>query len=134
MTRFLVKAAVVGTVLGALGFAVAAGDREMFVPPPESVAESFGRQLAAGRYDRALPFLSRNAAASTDAAALEMLARELEQSVGSAILDVTGEPIEMRLDIAQARARVRGRGLGETTITFALVREKRLWKIDGWTR
>jgi hypothetical protein len=47
---------------------------------------------------------------------------------------MTEEPIEMRLDIAQARARVRGRGLGETTITFALVREKRLWKIDGWTR
>lgn len=134
MSALLAKALVIGTVLGALGYAVAAGDRQTFVPPPESVAASFVRQLTARRYDRALPLLSRQAAAATDARRLEVLREELERSAGGAIAHVEGEPLEMGPALAQAAARLRGPARAETIVTFALVREQGLWKIDGWSR
>jgi hypothetical protein len=132
MGAILAKAAVMCVALGALALAVAAGDKGTFVPPPESVSESFVRQLTTGRYDRALPFLSRQAAAATDVEALNVLARDLDQSVGG-VESVEGEQGDVKGRIAQARARVRGPG-AEAIITFALVRELGLWRIDGWTR
>lgn len=133
MNGLAAMVAVICAVLAALAFAVAAGDRAMLVPPPESVSESFIRQLASGRYDRALPFLSRHAAASADLARLETLATELEQEVGG-IEQVSAELLGMKSDLAEARASVRGGAQTEAGITFALVREQGLWKIDGWSR
>jgi hypothetical protein len=124
---------VLGAALGAISAVLTAGDRSLFVPPPESVAESFVRQLAAGRYDRALPLLSRNAADATDVRGLQVLAEDLERSAGGAIEQIEGEPLNMKRDLAQAAARLQGRAGAQTTITFALVREKGLWKIDGWS-
>jgi hypothetical protein len=125
---------VLASSLGIITAVVTAGDRGLFVPPPESVAEGFVRQLAAGRYDRAIPLLSRNAAAQTDVSRLEALARDLERAVGGVIEQVEGEPQQMEGHIAQASARIRGRGRAESIITFALVRERGLWRIDGWGR
>jgi hypothetical protein len=128
------KIAILIAVLAALGLAVAAGDRKMFVPPPESVAESFVRQLMAGRYDRALPLLSRHAVVSADIAKLETLAAELTRSVGGSVTQVEADLLEMKANIAEAIVTLFGRSHAKTTITFALVRERGLWKIDGWTR
>jgi hypothetical protein len=128
------KIVVLIAILAALALAVAAGDRATFVPPPESAAENFVRQLMAGRYDRALPLLSRHAAVTADTAKLETLGTDLERSVGNRVTQVDGEPLEMKSDIAEAMVTVFGRAQARTTITFALVREKGLWKIDGWTR
>jgi hypothetical protein len=134
MQALVAKTAVVVIVLGLLRLVVAWGDRETFIPPPESVTEGFVRQLAAGRYDRALPFLSRQAGASTDATTLEVLAGELERSVGGAVEHIEAEPVEMTADLAETVARVRGRHHAQITITFALVCEQDHWKIDGWSR
>jgi hypothetical protein len=130
----VVKIAILVAILAALALAVAAGDRATFVPPPESVAENFVRQLMAGRYDRARPLLSRHAAVTADIAKLETLALELERSVGGSVTRIDAEPLEMKANIAEATVIVHGRSGAKTTITFALVREKGLWKIDGWTR
>jgi hypothetical protein len=129
-----VKAIVIGSVLAALGLAIAAGDRETFVPPPDSVAESFVRHLAGGRYDRARALLSRHAAASADLATLETLARDLERSAEGGVARVDAAPLDMKANIAEAAATVRDAAGGQRTVTFALVRENGLWRIDGWTR
>lgn len=134
MADLALKIAVLVAILAALALVVAAGDRRMFVPPPESVAGNFVRQLIAGRYDRARPLLSRQAAVSAELAKLETLAVELERSVGGSATHIEAEPLEMKANIAEAIVTVHGRSQAKTTITFALVREKGLWKIDGWTR
>lgn len=134
MADLALKIAVLVAILAALALVVAAGDRRMFVPPPESVAGNFVRQLIAGRYDRARPLLSRHAAVSAELAKLETLAVELERSVGGSATHIEAEPLEMKANIAEAIVTVHGRSQAKTTITFALVREKGLWKIDGWTR
>ena len=134
MPDLVLKLAILAAVLAALALAVSAGDRGTFVPPPESVAENFVRQLMGGRYDRALPLLSRQAAAAADVAKLETLALELERAVGGTATQVDATPLEMKANIAEAAATISGRSHAKASITFALVREKGLWKIDGWTR
>jgi hypothetical protein len=128
------KIAILVAILAALALAVAAGDRATFVPPPESAAANFVRQLVAGRYDRARPRLSRHAAVSADLAKLETLAVELAGAVGGSVTRIDAAPLEMKANIAEATVTVHGRSQANTSITFALVREKGLWRIDGWTR
>ncbi|MFP5248117.1 MAG: hypothetical protein ACLGH0_15595, partial [Thermoanaerobaculia bacterium] len=49
-------------LVGATALAVKAfDDRALFVPPPDAVAEGFTRELATKRYDRAQPYLVKEA-------------------------------------------------------------------------
>ena len=75
-------------ILGELlaGIVFGRSDRTMFVPPPEAVAESFMRQLATGRYARALPYLSDDLAARTTPDTLRALTDRLQNRTGK-ILD-----------------------------------------------
>ncbi|HVE71783.1 MAG TPA: hypothetical protein VNI54_10470 [Thermoanaerobaculia bacterium] len=48
----------VAALVGATALAVSLGDRELFVPPPDAVAEGFVREVITGRYSRAQEYLS----------------------------------------------------------------------------
>lgn len=55
-------------------------DRELFVPPPETVAEGFVREVISKRWDRARPFLAHPESVSD--AQLEALQKSWEERVG----------------------------------------------------
>lgn len=130
MRALLPAAVAIAVCLAGFAAGIAAGDRQLFVPPPESVAEGFVRQLAARRYDRARPLLSERAAARHDVAALAGVGRMLEEAAGE-IAQVAGIAGVLQSDTARASARVHGRS-GDIAVAFDLVRERGLWRIEGW--
>ena len=124
--------AILGTM--ALGLAIAAvsvlsmGDRETFVPPPEVVAESFTRAIAAKRFDLATRYLAPGLQRTETAASL---AARFERSVRSAGA-VNGVDSERRWtdgDRASAGATIDADG-GQLALEFALERNQGLWKIS----
>ena len=121
MRDVLVVAAIVIVLAGALETVVAFGDRQLFVPPLESVAESFVRHLASNRYDRAHALLTTDVAARTRLADLETIATTLRQRVG-AIVKVEGEP---------TRARVIG-DRSEVTVELGVDWTRGRWRISRW--
>lgn len=131
MRALLPAIAAMAASLAAFAAGIAAGDRQLFVPPPESVAENFVRQLATHRYDRARVLLSADAAARHDLADLAAFARRLEETVGAIEL-VEGKSGSLTTETAHASARVQGVSRRETTIPFELVMGHGLWKIDVW--
>jgi hypothetical protein len=127
--------AIAGVVLLALAagaVAVAIGDRHLFVPPPESVAENFVRHLATGRYDRAHALFSDAATRRSDPKALSHLAEDLERSVG-VIEQIEGESLTADRLQATARAKVRGSRI-EGAMNCSLVWEHAMWRIEGCRR
>ena len=123
--------ALVAVVLGTLaGVVFELGDRTIFVAPPEAVAEGFVRQLASGRYDRAVPYLSTRLAEHVDSGALKTSTERLEARTGE-ILDVRGEPGSIDGDRASARVRLKTESAGEVELALPLVREEGVWSIDG---
>jgi hypothetical protein len=117
----LVGAAIVIGLAGGLETVVALGDRQLFVPPPESVAESFVRHLASNRYDRAHALLTADVAARTTVTDLENVAAALRRRAG-AIVRVEGEP---------KRARVLG-DRSEATVELGLDWTRGRWRISRW--
>lgn len=63
-------------------------DRELFVPPPEAVAEGFIREVITGRYSRAREYLQERESMSEDQL------RALEQEIESR----TGDPTEVEAE------------------------------------
>ena len=58
MRHLLAVVAAAAVLIGATALAVGPfDDRELFVPPPDAVAEGFVREVITGRYVRAQPYL-----------------------------------------------------------------------------
>ena len=112
-------------VIGAAVFG--GGDRSIFVPVPETTAESFAHDIATRRYDLALNFL---AAGTRRGETAERLRARFEPvlAVGK-VNGVDSEPQWTNQDRASARARIAG-SRGTASFDLGFVRENGLWKID----
>ena len=108
-------------------------DSTMLVPPPESVAEGFARALVAGRYERALPYLSEDLAAEVGPDGLRALARQLKSRTGE-VLNVQGEPGWMTADRADAAAVLQTKSAGYMRLTFPMSRRQGVWSISSLHR
>lgn len=108
-------------LLGATALAVDRfHDRELFVPPPDAVAEGFVRAVVCGRYEQARPFLVEPSSMT------EEELRALDASLGDAW---TVEAKVISRDDAHARAEVQVSGPDHSnTVALELVFEKE-WKI-----
>jgi hypothetical protein len=127
--RLAGAAAVLAVVLSVVALAVfGLGDRTVLTSPPERVAESFARQLAAHRYGQAVPLLDDDLAAREGPAALRARVAAIEQRAG-AIERVHGESVRVDGDRAEAVARLTTERGGEVTMRLALARKHGVWKI-----
>ena len=123
----IILTVVAGGLLFAAGAVFSVHDRQTFVPPPESVAESFARQLVQRRYDLAVNFLGRDLRATTSAAELRAKFDPMRQRIGTPN-QVSGETNWIQESEASARARVEGDS-GSAVLQFRLAREQGLWRI-----
>ena len=100
------------------------GDRGLFVPPPDAVAEGFVRAVVSKRWDRARPYLAEPESMSN--AQLESLQKSWEQTLG-APTQIDAETIAR--DDRGALASVRMQSAhGSEAVAFAL-RFDDEWKI-----
>lgn len=76
--RFLAVVALTALLIGGTALAVARGDRHLFVPPPDAVAEGYVRELVAKRWARAQEYREEPAPESE----LEALQQRIEAAVG----------------------------------------------------
>ena len=103
-------------------------DSTVLVPPPESVAEGFARALVAGRYERALPYLSEDLAAEVGIEGLRTMATRLKSRTGE-VINVQGEPGWMTEDRADAAATLETESAGYVRLTFPMSRHEGVWSI-----
>ena len=123
MTRLL---AALGVTLAAVAIAaVAVGDRRTLVPPPDAVAEEFGRQLVTGRSEQALPLLSETLRSAVAAETLGDCGKRIEAELGG-VGNVSGELHDISGDRAQASAVFDGRR-GTRRVRFGFA-----WDDGGW--
>jgi hypothetical protein len=116
--------------LAVVAVVVAGGDTGTFVPPPEAVAEEFGRRLATRRYELALDDVE---AASGISLTMVRLGGESLHARAGAIDQVTGEAGEAAADRASASVRFQTARAGTMRHRFELVRRDGLWKIEAWS-
>ena len=127
---------VIARVVAATGIALAvvaavvfvADDRQTLVPPPEAVVEGFARQLAAGRAERAIPYLARSVSEKISAERLREYEKRVERGLGD-VGDVRAECNWLAGERAEATGIWRS-GKREERRRFGLIREHGLWRID----
>lgn len=102
------------------------GDRELFVPPPDAVAEGFTRETLAGRYARARPYLAEPESVS------EPELRALEQRIEAEVKEASEvEASVVSSDEERALVTVRvSSSTGSHASSYALVFRGE-WKIVG---
>jgi 4-alpha-glucanotransferase len=122
MMRLLGILLALGALLGASALATERfDDRELFVSPPDAVAEQFVRAVVSGRYDQARAYLAEESSASEDE--LRALRAKL------------GDPSEVEAqtlsrDDTRALATVRVSSVEKSeAVSFTLVFDEE-WKID----
>lgn len=121
MKQFLAIAISFALLLGATALAVDRfHDRELFIPPPDAVAEGFVRAVVCGRYEPARAYLDEPSSVS------EEELRALDESLGEAWA-VDAKLISR--DDARAVANVRVSGAKQSNaVALELVFDKE-WKI-----
>lgn len=119
----LAATAIVGglTVAGTTYFE----DRELFVPPPDAVAEGFTRLVVAGRWDPAREHLQNPEAASDSD--LQELRQQIESRVGEPT-EIEAETIESDKGKALVIVRLSSADASEA-LSFGLDFDSE-WKID----
>jgi hypothetical protein len=122
---------VLAAVLVALGLAAAdvhlLGDRQTFVPPPNSVVEGFVRAVAMGREDRAAPYLAEELRKKVTEEDLQRYGEKIAGGPGT-VREVRGETDWMAGDRASATVLCRSR-TGEWRLRFGLHLDAGLWRI-----
>ncbi len=104
-------------------------DRQTFVPPADSVAESFMQKLATRRFSAALSHLSSERQGVTSVGDLRSYARNIERKTGG-IKHVDQERSELDGEKATAWVKVTTKSGSERSLEFKLKRENGEWKID----
>jgi hypothetical protein len=129
MRELTLIAGTMAVALGVIAVAVGPGhDTMTFVSPPEAVAEEFVRQLATGRYDRAVDHLeNKNGAEPMVTVQGESLRRQAGE-----VNQVEGEEGSIDGDTATASTRITTSNAGELEWNFSLVRREGTWKISDW--
>ena len=131
MKQIAISLATVAAALLIVAAAVfGARDSDLFVPPPAAAAESFARELAARRYELARPYLSSRQRGEQRAADLESRFEPWQARIGK-VDAVEAKELSRATDRAVAICEVRG-DLSSVALTLQLVRERGLWKVDGW--
>jgi hypothetical protein len=128
--RDLVGVLAVG--IGALGVvfaALALGDASTTVPPPESVAEQFARQIAARRYDRALEHVDPGSGITLITL---RLGGDAFHARAEGVDRVEGEPGEIQGNTASASAVLFTGNAGRVRFTHRLARRHGVWEIVTW--
>ena len=129
MRRILAVIAATGTTLLLLALlTLYVRDTGTLVPPPESVAEGFVRQVATGRVRQTRQYLSHDARLALSPERLSDWFYGLETAIGPAQV-IEGEGSRISGDNAEARVIVTGK-IKSTALTFHLVREHGLWMIS----
>jgi hypothetical protein len=106
---------------------VGAEDRGTLVPPPDAVAEEFGRQLVTGRAEQALPLLSETLRSAVTPEILDACGKRIEAELG-AVGNVSGELHDISGDRAQATAVFDGRR-GTRRVRFGFAWDDGRWVI-----
>jgi hypothetical protein len=102
------------------------GDRELFVPPPDAVAEGFFRAVTSRRPAQAQPFL-RDRVPVADLVALR---QSIETRIRR-VHDVQTETIARTGQKAQVRVHLKAEKASET-LTVSVVWNGKEWKIEGF--
>ena len=114
----------------AAGTVFALGDRSVLVSPPEAVVEDFVRALATDRYDRAVPYLSKEIGSRVGTDSLRALTQALESRIGD-IEDVRCERFWMTRDNAAAFAVLTATGADLVSFELPLTWTGPEWAIAG---
>jgi hypothetical protein len=123
-------AAAIALALSGVGVAVLIGrDSTILVPPPEAVAESFARQIATHRWQRAGQYVADDSLLTLDQ--IETQGRALLQRVGE-IDQVVGQDGAIEGERATAAVVLTTRRAGPIRQTFTFVRREGMWKIVDW--
>jgi hypothetical protein len=104
-------------------------DSTYFVPPPEAVAESFTREIASRRYDRAMQHVDPTSGITEINARLG--GEELHTRAGE-IDEMHGDPGTISGDRATASAVLVTEKAGRVRYMFRLARRGHTWKIVEW--
>lgn len=120
---------VMAAALGIVALAIAAGDRQTLVPPPDAVAESFARQMAGRRYALGLRYLSPRLRERIGEEALRRWFDPVRQQLGDVnAVDARLEWIER--DRASATASIDAEH-GGAVLKLDMVFRQGLWVIDA---
>jgi hypothetical protein len=125
-----VLAATVVALAVVAGVVIGGQDSTYFVPPPEAVAESFTREVATRRYDRAMEFVDPTSGITAINARLG--SEELHGRAG-AINDVKGDPGAITGERATASAVLTTEKAGRVRYFFRMARRAHTWKIVEWS-
>ena len=130
MRSILAVCAITVAALGLIAAIVfAAGDSRTLVPPPESAAEGFVRQIAASRYRQTRQYIASDAEGDLSPGRLEAWHREFETRHGT-IGRIGDETTTVSENDATVRLQVHARG-GSVTLSVSLQRKHGLWKVTG---
>jgi len=133
VNAFVGQTAVFAVAMAVAGAAVFSGDRETFVPPPETVAEEFLRGVTTGRYEPARSRLSDDARGGGDAEDLASLRAVLESRVGR-VSRVKGGRAEIDGNAAMAEVEITSASGSVRDVQVRLVRRHHLWFVAGLPR
>ena len=127
MTRLLAALGVTLAAIAIAAVAVAVGDRRTLVPPPDAVAEEFGRQLVTGRARQALPILSETLRSAVAPEALDACGKRIEAELGG-VGNVSGELHDLSGERARASAVFDGQR-GSRRVRFGFAWDDGRWLI-----
>ena len=131
MTDLMKVVAATVVALAAVAAVVIGGqDSTYFVPPPEAVAESFTREIAARRYDRATQFVDPTSGITE--INVRLAGEELHGRAG-AIDNVVGDPGIIEGERATASAVLITEKVGRVRYFFRFARTGHVWKIVEWS-
>jgi hypothetical protein len=128
MNEVVKQLIVMGVALAASWASVRLGDRQLLVPPPDAVAESFARLVVAERYELAVTRLSHARRQALGAEGLRATVGDLRAEVGDVTtVDAVADWVEDAR--AAARASIEAE-CGTAVLPLRFVRERGLWVID----
>jgi hypothetical protein len=128
MKALLTVPIVILATLSLVGWIVGNGDRTTLVPPPEAVAESFMRAVAAERPGPASEYLGDAIRPQMPRERLETLVQVVRTRTGG-VMNVEAESDGISGDSAAAHTTLIPAHRDSMRVRFGLVRESGVWKI-----
>jgi hypothetical protein len=115
-------------IVGAVVFG--ARDAALFVPPPEAVAETFGRALASGRFDVARRHLSDQQRREQRTSDLRARFDPWKTRIGQ-LNHAKSTELSREGDRASATCELQG-AAAVVALSLQFVREQGLWRVERW--
>jgi hypothetical protein len=125
MRRLVFVIAATAMMAGASALAVRHGDRELTVPPPESIAESFMRNVLTHRYPRARDLVVEQ---NADEEAMRRLAQSIEQRLGR-VDDVSAETVSRTKEVALVNVRLKSASASDA-VPLSMIWSNGAWNVE----